>query len=82
MPASGHQDHTPSPSASGAVRQERQRVHRIPTRIRDDRETPLVLGRDQIALFLFLPARQEQFLKIRNRLAQPGAAEPAMSRPR
>src|SRR5579872_5041630 len=30
MPASGHQDHTPSPSASRAIRQRRIRVHRIP----------------------------------------------------
>src|ERR1700688_4923730 len=29
-PASSRQNHTPSPSASGAVRQKRQRVHRIP----------------------------------------------------
>jgi hypothetical protein len=29
----------------GAVRQERQRSHRIPSRVRDDREPPLV-GRD------------------------------------
>src|SRR5450756_2502564 len=35
MPASGHQDHTASPSASGAVRQERIRVHRIPLHVRD-----------------------------------------------
>src|SRR6202049_3928431 len=40
-PASGRQDHTTSPSASHAVRQERIRVHRIPPRVRDDRETPL-----------------------------------------
>ena len=41
MPASGHQDHTTSPSASRAIRQERIRVHRIPPRVRDDREPPL-----------------------------------------
>jgi hypothetical protein len=40
-PASGCQDHTSSPSASHAVRQERIRVHRIPPRVRDDREPPL-----------------------------------------
>jgi hypothetical protein len=34
------------PSASRAVRQRHVSVHRIPTRIRDDRETPLGLGRD------------------------------------
>src|SRR5216684_7845725 len=40
-PASRRQDHTILPSASGAVRQERQRGHRIPPRVRDDREPPL-----------------------------------------
>ncbi len=39
-PASGRQDHTTSPSAASAVRQKRRRVHRIPPRIRDDRERP------------------------------------------
>jgi hypothetical protein len=42
MPASGHQDHTALPSASGAVRYRRFRVHRIPPRGRDDRVSPLV----------------------------------------
>ena len=46
MPASGHQDHTTSPSASRAVRQRHIGVHRIPSRVRDDRETPLGVGRD------------------------------------
>ena len=41
-PASRRQDHTTSPSASRAVRQKRVRVHRIPPRVRDDREPPLV----------------------------------------
>src|ERR1700681_1910198 len=41
MPASGHQDHTPSPSASGAFVKSAVRVHRTPPRVRDDRETPL-----------------------------------------
>jgi len=40
MPASGHQDHTTSPSASHAVRYRRLRVHRIPLHVRDDRERP------------------------------------------
>jgi hypothetical protein len=40
-PASGCQDHTTSPSAICAVRQERIRVHRIPPYVRDDRDTPL-----------------------------------------
>ena len=40
-PASRRQDHTTSPSASRAVRQQHVCVHRIPSRVRDDRDTPL-----------------------------------------
>src|ERR1700731_2226432 len=40
-PASGRQDHTTSPSASAPFVLERIHVHRIPPRVRDDRETPL-----------------------------------------
>jgi hypothetical protein len=46
MPASGHQDHTTSPSASAPFVKGAACIHRIPSRIRDDRETPLRLGRD------------------------------------
>jgi hypothetical protein len=41
MPASGHQDHTASPSASAPLVLRRCRVHRIQPRVRDDRDTPL-----------------------------------------
>ena len=44
-PASRRQDHTTSPSASRAVRYRRIRVHRIPSRVRDDREPPLMWDR-------------------------------------
>src|SRR5882757_6905709 len=40
-PASRRQDHTTSPSASGALVRSTLRVHRIPPRVRDDREPPL-----------------------------------------
>jgi hypothetical protein len=40
-PASRRQDHTTSPSASGALVFCTISVHRIPTRVRDDRDTPL-----------------------------------------
>jgi hypothetical protein len=40
-PASGRQNHTTSPYASGRARLARCRVHRIPPRVRDDREPPL-----------------------------------------
>jgi hypothetical protein len=39
-PASGRQDHTTSPSASGALVSSIVSVHRIPPRVRDDREPP------------------------------------------
>ena len=45
-PASGCQDHTTSPSASNIIRLVTCRVHRIPPRVRDDREPPLCVGRD------------------------------------
>src|SRR5204862_8163857 len=41
MPASGHQNHTTSPSASVLFVKSTNRVHRIPSRVRDDREPPL-----------------------------------------
>ena len=43
-PASGCQDHTALPSATSALVIRRHRVHRIPARVRDDRETPLSSG--------------------------------------
>ena len=45
MPASRHQDHTTSPSAVALLVRQRHRVHRIPApNVRDDRETPLLIG--------------------------------------
>src|SRR5205814_2510616 len=41
MPASGHQNHTTSPSASAPFVKGANHVHRIPSRVRDDREPPL-----------------------------------------
>src|SRR3954452_12861116 len=40
-PASRRQDHTTSPSASVLFVSSTTRVHRIPPRVRDDRDTPL-----------------------------------------
>jgi hypothetical protein len=45
-PASGRQDHTPSPSASAPLVLRRSSVHRIPPHVRDDREAPLLPRRD------------------------------------
>ena len=55
-PASGCQDHTTSPSASRAIRQERIRVHRIPPRVRDDREPPLSWDGTESRYSCFYPA--------------------------
>jgi hypothetical protein len=41
-PASRRQDHTTSPSASSALVRSTIHVHRIPSRVRDDREPPLM----------------------------------------
>jgi hypothetical protein len=63
MPASRHQDHTASPSAFRAVRQERIRVHRIPRpTFCDDRETPLLwgTGRREV-LKMICPTAQAKF---------------------
>jgi hypothetical protein len=40
-PASGRQDHTTSPSASAPFVKGANHVHRIPPRVRDDRDPPL-----------------------------------------
>ena len=40
-PASGRQDHTTSPSTSSALVFSAVHVHRIPSRVRDDRAPPL-----------------------------------------
>ena len=45
MPASGHQDHAISPSASVLFVQQRFRVHRIPSRVDDVGQRPSV-GKD------------------------------------
>jgi len=52
MPASGHQDHTTSPSASAPFVKSTNHVHRIPPRVRDDRDTPLEW--DETARFIVL----------------------------
>src|SRR4029077_17040739 len=45
-PAPRRQDHTTSPYASGAFVLRASRVHHIPPRVRDDRDTPLLSRRD------------------------------------
>jgi hypothetical protein len=62
-PASGRQDHTTSPYASVTLVCRNIGVHRIPSRACDDRETPLVPGRDQIGILLIWVCRQANFGK-------------------
>ena len=45
------------------IRQGRIRVHRIPSRACDDRETPLVPGRDESGILLIWVSRQDNFGK-------------------
>ena len=69
-PASRRQDHTTSPSASALFVKSAARVHRIPPRVRDDREPPLGLGRDSGDIKLIWVWRQAQFRKFRNYFEQ------------
>jgi hypothetical protein len=63
-PASGRQDHTASPSATTAFVIRRLRVHRIPPRVRDDRDPPLSSGETRGFKSLICPtAKAEYFLK-------------------
>jgi hypothetical protein len=65
MPASGHQDHTTSPSASSALVRSAVRVHRIPPHVRDDRETPLDLGRDGLVYCCFYRTEKRKIFRER-----------------
>jgi hypothetical protein len=66
MPASRHQDHTTSPSAHAPVVCSAFRVHRIPPRVRDDRASAPLSGRDGEDILLIWVRRQAVFLKFRN----------------
>src|SRR3954469_7306238 len=60
-PASRRQDHTTSPSAFSTVRQRcLHSVHRIPPRVRDDRERPSV-GRDGAIKQVFCLGRKRNY---------------------
>ena len=64
-PASGCQDHTASPSASSALVRSAISVHRIPPRVRDDRETPLMWDETARIMDLIWVARKRKiFLQI------------------
>ena len=63
-PASRRQDHTTSPSASGALVLCTLRVHRIPPRVRDDRDTPLEWDEtERIAKLICFFGKPEYFCK-------------------
>jgi len=48
----------------GAVRQERRRVHRIPSRVRDDREAPLEWDETVMDIeVIWVRTKQEYFCK-------------------
>jgi hypothetical protein len=61
MPASRHQDHTISPHASGAFVKAALRVHRNPPRVRDDRESPLLVGRDANHVTLICSSEKQKY---------------------
>jgi len=54
-PASGRQDHTSLPSARVALVSRNQSVHRIPPRVRDDRDPPLSSGETAESLKVICP---------------------------
>jgi hypothetical protein len=60
-PASGRQDHTASPSAPPALVVRRPRVHRIPPRVRDDRDPPLSSGETREVKSLICPGREAEY---------------------
>ena len=60
-PAPRRQDHTTSPYASCALVCHACRVHRIPPRVRDDREPPLVTGETRGVKSLICPTREAEY---------------------
>jgi hypothetical protein len=60
-PASRRQNHTISPSASRAVRPQHISVHRIPPRVRDDRDTPLEWDETKSLYCCFYPGVKRNF---------------------
>src|SRR5258706_1792675 len=60
-PALGRQNDTTWPYASGRVRLARCRVHRIPPRVRDDREPPLCWDGTAEVLALICPGAKAEY---------------------
>ena len=64
-PASGRQNHTASPSASGALVARTARGHRIPPHVRDDRDTPLLARRDTRSKAQYSDKRKQNIFRWR-----------------
>ena len=63
-PALGRQDHTSWLSADLRIRQGAIRVHRIPPRVRDDREPPLMWDETaEISEVIWVRKKQEYFFE-------------------
>src|ERR1700736_6513027 len=60
-PASGRQDHTASPSARVTLFSRNFRVHRIPPRVRDDRDPPLSSGETGEAIEMICPTGEAEY---------------------
>ena len=67
MPASGHQDHTALPSASGGFVLAAIRVHRIPPYVRDVAQRPSKWDGTATDMQVIWPRGQGKIRKIRNR---------------
>jgi hypothetical protein len=63
MPASGHQDHTPSPSASSAFVKGAIRVHRIPPRVDDVAQRPSFGTGCKSYSLIYISEKQKYFCK-------------------
>jgi len=64
MPASGHQDHTPSPSASSAFVKGAISVHRVPSRVDDVAQRPSS-GMDEESYSLVLISEKQKYFSKR-----------------
>src|ERR1700681_2673491 len=82
-PASGRQDHTTSPSAGRTLVRSAARVHRIPPRVRDDREPPLQRDGMCESIKLFLPNPEAKYFCregwTRNRVLRPSGKSVGLS---
>src|SRR5712672_1615154 len=76
-PASGRQNDTTWPYASAPFVKGTNRVHRIPTRVRDVRETPLC-GSDRRISELIWVRWQAKFLNFRKFVAKPSSPFPGL----